>query len=98
MAAASQAVPGEFDSRRLLQKDKRTQRGAFFFLEKMSDYQRDNRCVSTEQKFFRYTVCERVGKCDFYAIIKRTINKNLSMKINEPLEYVRRLYYLCFSK
>ena len=24
--------------------------------------------------------------------------KNLSMKINEPLEYVRRLYYLCFSK
>ena len=33
MAAASQAVPGEFDSRHLLQKDERTQGGAFFFLE-----------------------------------------------------------------
>ena len=33
MAAASQAVPGEFDSRHLLQKEKRTQSGAFFFLE-----------------------------------------------------------------
>ena len=32
MAAASQAVPGEFDSRHLLQKDKRPS-GAFFFLE-----------------------------------------------------------------
>ena len=32
MAAASQAVPGEFDSRHLLQKDKRPN-GAFFFLE-----------------------------------------------------------------
>ena len=32
MAAASQAVPGEFDSRHLLQKDKRTQGGACFFL------------------------------------------------------------------
>ena len=32
MAAASQAVPGEFDSRHLLQKEKRTQSGAFFFL------------------------------------------------------------------
>ena len=31
MAAASQAVPGEFDSRHLLQKDKRPN-GAFFFL------------------------------------------------------------------
>ena len=33
MAAASQAVPGEFDSRHLLQKEKRTHGGAFFFLE-----------------------------------------------------------------
>ena len=33
MAAASQAVPGEFDSRHLLQKEKRTHRGAFLFLE-----------------------------------------------------------------
>ena len=32
MAAASQAVPGEFDSRHLLQKEKRPN-GAFFFLE-----------------------------------------------------------------
>ena len=32
MAAASQAVPGEFDSRHLLQKDKRPS-WAFFFLE-----------------------------------------------------------------
>ncbi len=32
MAAASQAVPGEFDSRHLLQKEKRPI-GAFFFLE-----------------------------------------------------------------
>ena len=33
MAAASQAASGEFDSRRLLQKEKRTQSGAFLFLE-----------------------------------------------------------------
>ena len=33
MAAASQAASGEFDSRRLHQKDKRTQSGAFLFLE-----------------------------------------------------------------
>ena len=33
MAAASQAVPGEFDSRHLLQKDKRTKAVRFFFLE-----------------------------------------------------------------
>ncbi len=33
MAAASQAVPGEFDSRHLLQKEKRTQSGAFLFLD-----------------------------------------------------------------
>ena len=32
MAAASQAVPGEFDSRHLLQKDKRPN-GAFVFFE-----------------------------------------------------------------
>jgi hypothetical protein len=30
--------------------------------------------------------------------IFKIIKENLSMKINEPLEYVRRLYYLCFSK
>ena len=33
MAAASQAVPGEFDSRHLLQKERRTRSGASFFLE-----------------------------------------------------------------
>ncbi len=33
MAAASQAVPGEFDSRHLLQKEKTHPNGAFFFLE-----------------------------------------------------------------
>ena len=33
MAAASQAVPGEFDSRHLLQKEKCTLGGAFLFLE-----------------------------------------------------------------
>ena len=32
MAAASQAVPGEFDSRHLLQKDKRPLWGRFSFL------------------------------------------------------------------
>ena len=31
MAAASQAVPGEFDSRHLLQKDKRPLWGVFLF-------------------------------------------------------------------
>ena len=31
MAAASQAVPGEFDSRHLLQKEKRTQTVRFSF-------------------------------------------------------------------
>ena len=31
MAAASQAVPGEFDSRRLLQKQKAPRVGAFVF-------------------------------------------------------------------
>ena len=31
MAAASQAVPGEFDSRHLLQKEKRTQAVRFSF-------------------------------------------------------------------
>ena len=39
MAAASQAVPGEFDSRRLLQKDKRTHAVRFSFLK--------SKCVST---------------------------------------------------
>ena len=37
MAAASQAVPGEFDSRHLLQKDKRPS-GAFFFLEGVQNF------------------------------------------------------------
>ena len=31
MAAASQAVPGEFDSRHLLQKEKRPHGGVFLF-------------------------------------------------------------------
>ena len=36
MAAASQAAPGEFDSRHLLQKEERTAIGAFFFLERLT--------------------------------------------------------------
>ena len=40
MAAASQAVPGEFDSRHLLQKEKHTQSGVFLFLERLTPSKR----------------------------------------------------------
>ncbi len=38
MAAASQAVPGEFDSRHLLQREKHTHQGVFFSLEQYEHY------------------------------------------------------------
>ena len=57
MAAASQAVPGEFDSRHLLQKDKRPS-GAFFFLERF--VRRDSR-FSRKVRMALRSVTARTG-------------------------------------
>ena len=82
MAAASQAVPGEFDSRHLLQKVKRTQQGAFFFLEDkvITDESRGASCPLNKALVMpcRDEVSKRIGFA--FAVTERKENRTLREK------------------